>query len=338
MELKRQTAIVAGAAGFLGSHLCDALLARGMKVVGLDDYSTGRAENVAHLLKHPQFSVIRHDIVQPLGRLPNVDIVFNLACPASPIHYQADPIHTMLTSVVGTNNLLELAHQRGARFVLASTSEVYGDPDVHPQREDYWGNVNPTGPRACYDEGKRAAEALAFDYARLGRVDVRVARIFNTYGPRMQPNDGRVVSNFIAQALKGEPITIYGDGEQTRSLCYVSDTVRGLMRLALHGGAIQMPINIGNPDEMTVSEIAARVVALTYSTAGIVNKPLPADDPKRRRPDITLAKELLGWEPVVPLVLGLSQTIDWLAEEIDADIPEKSGRLVEWAAEPMRVG
>jgi len=308
-------ALVAGAAGFIGSHLCDAMLAGGMQVVGLDNYCTGRPENLAHLRNHPRFSFIEHDVICRLPRSLRADIVFNLACAASPKRYQAEPVHTMLTNVAGTNNLLSLAADCGARFVLASTSEIYGEPTVHPQREDYLGNVNCTGPRACYDEGKRAAETLAFDYARTRQTDVRVARIFNTYGPRMLPEDGRVVSNFIAQALKGDPITIYGDGKQTRSFCYVDDTVDGLVRLAMRE-PIAQPVNIGNPAEITVSELAAKVVGLTQSMSRVEAMPLPTDDPTRRRPDISAAKWLLDWEPKVPLIVGLARTIEWHVDQI----------------------
>src|SRR3954447_21294945 len=274
--------LIAGGAGFLGSHLCDALLAEGAHVVALDNFQTGRKQNLRHLEREPRFDVIDADVIQPLparlrsGRV-KVDQVFNLACAASPPHYQADPEHTLLTSVVGTHNLLTLAEKTDARFLLASTSEIYGDPEIHPQIENYWGNVNPTGPRACYDEGKRAAETLTFDFARAGRVDIRVARIFNTYGPRMRADDGRVVSNVICQALAGDDITIYGDGHQTRSFCYVSDLAEGFMRLMDHEGVLQGPVNLGNPVELTVGDLARRVVALVRSSSRLVRKPLPVD-------------------------------------------------------------
>ena len=305
--------LVAGGAGFIGSHLCDALLAEGCSVAVVDNFCTGRAENLRHLERDPRFSVIRADVIDRLPMSLRVDTIFNLACAASPPHYQADPVHTMLTSVVGTRNLLALAADAGARFVLASTSEVYGDPEIHPQRESYFGNFNPTGPRACYDEGKRAAETLCFDYLRAGRVNARVARIFNTYGPRMRPDDGRVVSNMITQALDAEDITIYGDGSQTRSFCYADDLVGGLVRLAACEQPPRGPINLGNPAEITIAELARKILALTGSRSRVVERPLPVDDPRRRRPDIALAKDLLGWTPRVPLKTGLSRTISWFA-------------------------
>jgi UDP-glucuronate decarboxylase len=322
---KGRVVLVAGGAGFIGSHLCDALIAEGARVVCLDSFLTGRRPNLRHLAREPRFDLVEADVVDPLKpsllRQP-FDAVFNLACAASPPHYQADPEHTILTCVLGTRNLLALSERKRARFLLASTSEVYGDPDVHPQRESYWGNVNPTGPRACYDEGKRAAEALTFDYRRAGRASVRVARIFNTYGPRMRADDGRVVSNVITQALAGEGITVYGDGSQTRSFCYVSDLVEGLMRLMAHDGETAGPVNLGNPVELTVNDLVARVVAMTGSTARVVRRPLPVDDPRRRRPDISRAKELLGWAPKVPLQKGLEATIAWFAGE-GAEMSEK---------------
>jgi UDP-glucuronate decarboxylase len=305
--------LVAGGAGFIGSHVCDALLAEGCSVVVVDNFCTGRTENLRHLERDPRLSVINADVIDRLPVSLRVDTIFNLACAASPPHYQADPIHTMLTSVLGTRNLLALAADTGARFILASTSEVYGDPEIHPQSESYFGNVNPTGPRACYDEGKRAAETLCFDYLRAGRVNARVARIFNTYGPRMRPDDGRVVSNMITQALGAEDITIYGDGCQTRSFCYADDLVEGLMRLAACEQSPRGPINLGNPAEITITELARKVLALTGSRSRIVERPLPIDDPKRRRPDIALAQGVLGWTPRVPLKLGLMQTIAWFA-------------------------
>jgi UDP-glucuronate decarboxylase len=314
---KSRLVLVAGGAGFIGSHLCDALLADGSRVICLDNLQTGRRKNLEHLKRDPRLDVIEADVIHPLPELPRVDRIFNLACAASPPHYQADPEHTMMTSVVGTHNLLKLAERSGARFLLASTSEVYGDPDVHPQTESYWGNVNPTGPRACYDEGKRAAETLTFDFERAGRVDVRVARIFNTYGPRMRADDGRVVSNVICQALAGDDITVYGDGRQTRSFCYVSDLVEGLMRLMGHEGPTGGPVNLGNPVELTIEELVALVIDLTGTSSDVVNRPLPVDDPRRRRPDITRAKRLLGWAPKTPLELGLKATTAWFAREIE---------------------
>lgn len=323
--------LVAGGAGFIGSHLVDALLARGSRVVVLDSLLTGRRDNLAHLAREPRFELVEADVTRPLPVLPRCDRIFNLACAASPPHYQADPVHTMMTSVVGTNHLLERARADGARFLQASTSEVYGDPEVHPQTESYWGNVNPTGPRACYDEGKRAAETLAFDFERVHRLDVRVARIFNTYGPRMRADDGRVVSNVVCQALAGEPITVYGDGEQTRSFCYADDLVEGLMRLMDREPSPGGPVNLGNPREMTVAELVERVIRMTGTRSAVVRRPLPVDDPQRRRPDITRARTLLGWSPQVPLEQGLEATIAWFAEEIRPPEPAARaglGRLV----------
>ena len=315
------TTLVAGGAGFIGSNLCDALLADGVHVVCLDSLTTGRKANVDHLRRDGRFTFVGADIIEPLPRLPKLDRIYNLACAASPPHYQADPVHTMMTSVVGTNRLLELAARDGARFLLASTSEVYGDPEIHPQREDYWGNVNPIGPRACYDEGKRAAETLAFDYERAGRVAVRVARIFNTYGPRMRADDGRVVSNAICQALRGEDITIYGSGQQTRSFCYVSDLVDGLRRLMEHEGPVGGPVNLGNPAEMTIEELVAVVLRLTGSSSDVAWRPLPTDDPRRRRPDISRAAQVLGWSPKVGLEAGLEGAIAWFAKQVDPARP-----------------
>lgn len=317
---KTKVALVAGGAGFLGSHLIDALLAEGATVVCLDSYLTGRACNLDHLERESRFDFVEGDIVDRLPakiRLGKTRFthIYNLACAASPPHYQADPEHTMLTCVLGTRNLLRLAEEMDARFLLTSTSEVYGDPEVHPQVEGYRGWVNCTGPRACYDEGKRAAESLTFDFARLGRADVRVARIFNTYGPRMRPDDGRVVSNVICQALSGKDITVHGDGSQTRSFCYVSDMVDGLMRLMDSEPAPGAPVNLGNPVELTVSDLVHRVLALTGSKSDIVHRPLPVDDPRRRRPDISRAKALLGWEPRVALQEGLEATAAWFADE-----------------------
>jgi UDP-glucuronate decarboxylase len=314
---RAKTALVAGGAGFLGSHLCDALLAQGFSVVCVDSFLTGARENVAHLEGRKDFRLVRHDVCEPLAVSEHLSRVYNLACAASPPRYQADPIHTMMTSVQGTLNLLQLAEAHGASFLQASTSEVYGDPDRHPQGEDYHGNVNCTGPRACYDEGKRAAETLCFDMLRAGRTDARVARIFNTYGPRMQPDDGRIVSNLIIQALKGEPLTIYGTGRQTRSFCYVSDLIAGMIALAEAEENPGAPVNLGNPGEFTILELAEFVLSETGAASKIVHRPLPADDPQRRRPDISRAKALLGWEPVVPLSEGLPRTIRHFREQIE---------------------
>jgi nucleoside-diphosphate-sugar epimerase/spore maturation protein CgeB len=317
---KERTALVTGGAGFIGSHICDALIAEGLRVLCLDSFLTGRPENIRHLERESRFDLVECDVIDGLpfriraARTPFARI-YHLACAASPPHYQADPEHTMLTNVVGTSNMLRLAEETGARLLLTSTSEVYGDPEVHPQTEDYRGWVSCTGPRACYDEGKRAAETLAFDYLRSGRSDVRVARIFNTYGPRMRPDDGRVVSNVICQALAGEDITVYGDGSQTRSFCYVSDLVEGLMRLMESEEAVGMPVNLGNPNELTVSDLVQKVLALTGSRSRIVRKPLPEDDPRRRKPDIGRAGELLGWHPQVALRQGLEATIAWFADK-----------------------
>ena len=312
----RDRVLVAGGAGFIGSHLCERLLARGSEVLCLDNFFTGSKDNVVHLLAHPRFELIRHDIVQPI--LLEVDRVYNLACPASPVHYQHNPVKTILTNVVGAANMLDLVRHTKARILQASTSEVYGDPAVHPQPETYWGHVNPIGPRACYDEGKRCAEALMVEYRRQTGVEIRIARIFNTYGPRMAFNDGRVVSNFILQALQGRPLTVYGDGSQTRSFCYVSDLVDGLVALMEHdehGG----PVNLGNPTEFTIRELAERVVELTGSRSRIVFEPLPEDDPKQRRPDISLARELFGFEPRVPLAEGLRLTVEDIQKRILAE-------------------
>ncbi|PTQ08856.1 NAD-dependent dehydratase [Sphingomonas oleivorans] len=298
--------LVTGGAGFLGSHLCERLLADGHEVICVDNFFTGARRNIAHLLLNPHFEVIRHDVTFPI--YVEVDEIYNLACPASPIHYQHDPVQTTKTSVSGAINILGLAKRLGIKVFQASTSEVYGDPDVHPQPEEYRGSVNPIGPRACYDEGKRCAETLFFDYHRQWKLPIRVARIFNTYGPRMHPNDGRVVSNFIVQALRGEPITIYGNGMQTRSFCYVDDLIEGFVRL-MAADNVTSPVNIGNPGEFTMKELAEIVRELVGSTSPIIFKPLPADDPKQRCPDITKARTLLGWEPTVALREGLAQTI-----------------------------
>jgi UDP-glucuronate decarboxylase len=317
--------LVAGGAGFLGSHLCERLLNEGQSVVCVDNLTTGRMENLRHLLNFDAFSFVRHDIVEPLD-LP-VDEIYNLACPASPVHYQADPIHTMKTSVIGSLNLLELAARYQARIFQASTSEVYGDPHVHPQPESYWGNVNSFGPRSCYDEGKRAAETLFHDFHKRHGLDIRIVRIFNTYGPRMRPDDGRVVSNFIVQALKGEDITVYGDGSQTRSFCYVDDLIEGFHRLMYGRQATHTPVNIGNPDEFTVRELAERIVAMTGTRSKIVYHPLPVDDPRQRRPDIAVARRELGWEPTVALADGLKSTIAYFERQL----AKPSAKLVEAA-------
>ncbi|HEX4171725.1 MAG TPA: UDP-glucuronic acid decarboxylase family protein [Acetobacteraceae bacterium] len=307
MSLTRKRVLVTGGAGFLGSHLCERLLRDGHDVLCIDNYFTGRKDNIAHLLGDPNFEAMRHDITFPL--YVEVDEVFNLACPASPVHYQYDPVQTTKTSVIGAINMLGLAKRVGAKILQASTSEVYGDPTVHPQNEEYRGNVNPMGPRACYDEGKRCAETLFFDYFRQHRTRIKVARIFNTYGPRMHPNDGRVVSNFIVQALRGKDITIYGDGSQTRAFCYVDDLIEGFVRLIATDDKVTGPINLGNPHEIPVSELANRVIRLTNSRSRIVYQDLPQDDPMQRCPEIKLAKKTLGWEPRVPLDEGLTRTI-----------------------------
>jgi len=301
--------VVTGGAGFIGSHLCDRLLERGDKVTCVDNFFTGQRRNIQHLRDNKNFELIEHDIVQPLY-LEQVDQIYNLACPASPIHYQFNPIKTVKTSTVGMINMLGLAKKTGARILQASTSEVYGDPLVHPQTEDYWGNVNTIGLRSCYDEGKRVAETLCMDYRRTHDMEVRIVRIFNTYGPRMHPQDGRVVSNFITQALAGQDITVYGAGQQTRSFCYVDDLVAALIAMMdqnEHTG----PINLGNPNEITVAQLAQKIISLTASTSKIVNKDLPPDDPKQRQPDITLAKKILKWEPKVSLDEGLKKTVDY---------------------------
>lgn len=320
---RRGTTLVAGGAGFLGSHLCEALLDHDWRVICVDNLQTGSADNIASLIRHEAFTFIRHDICDPLDIGGSVDRVYNLACAASPPRYQADPVHTMMTNVVGTRNLLAIAERSGARFLQASTSEVYGDPEMHPQREDYWGHVNCTGPRACYDEGKRAAEALCFDIQRLGRADVRVARIFNTYGPRMRPEDGRIVSNLIMQALQGTPLTVYGNGEQTRSFCYVSDLVAGLMALVEAETNPEVPVNLGNPGEFTINELADMVLDMVEPDGEIVFEPLPQDDPRRRRPDIGRARDILGWQPRLSLAEGLPPTIAWFRSQLGG---EQSGR------------
>ncbi|MCM8526615.1 MAG: SDR family oxidoreductase [Lentisphaeraceae bacterium] len=298
--------LVTGGAGFLGSHLCDKLLAEGNEVICLDNFYTGQKKNIAHNLTNPNFEFIRHDITEPI-RL-EVDQIYNLACPASPVHYQHNPVGTIKTCVHGSINMLGLAKRIGARILQASTSEVYGDPEVHPQKEDYRGSVNPIGIRSCYDEGKRCAETLFFDYHRQHNVDIRIMRIFNTYGPRMHPNDGRVVSNFIVQALSGQDLTIYGDGSQTRSFCYVDDLLNGMVSL-MNTEEFTGPVNIGNPGEFTIKELAERVIEMTGSNSKLIYKDLPSDDPVRRKPDISLAKEKLGWEPKIKLEDGLKDTI-----------------------------
>jgi UDP-glucuronate decarboxylase len=306
-ELIRKRVLVTGCAGFIGSHLCERLLAEGCEVLGVDNFFTGRRANLAHLIGNPAFELMRHDVTFPL--YVEVDEIYNLACPASPVHYQFDPVQTTKTSVHGAINMLGLAKRVRAKILQASTSEVYGDPHVHPQEESYWGHVNPIGTRSCYDEGKRCAETLFFDYHRQHRLRIKVARIFNTYGPRMHPNDGRVVSNFILQALRGEDITVYGQGEQTRSFCYVDDLVRALMALMATGDEVTGPINLGNPAELTVRDLAEQVIGLTGSKSKIVYKPLPSDDPRQRCPDITLARKTLQWSPTIPLEEGLQRTI-----------------------------
>lgn len=305
--------LVTGGAGFIGSHLCRRLLNEGNDVICVDNLFTGSKDNISDLLLNERFEFCFQDVTEPLEFL-NIDQIYNLACPASPVHYQYNPVKTIETNIIGAINVLNLAKINNARVLQASTSEVYGDPIMHPQKETYWGNVNPIGIRSCYDEGKRAAETLFFDYHRQFGVNIKVARIFNTYGPNMQKNDGRVVSNFIVQALEGENITIYGDGKQTRSFCYVSDQVDGLIKLMNSDVNVTGPINIGNPCELTVSEIANFIVSMTESTSQIVYQDLPADDPQKRKPDISLAKEILGWKPVVELTNGLNQTIDYFSK------------------------
>ncbi|OEZ47254.1 UDP-glucose 4-epimerase [Janthinobacterium sp. MP5059B] len=310
-----RTTLITGGAGFLGSHLCDRMIADGHDVLCVDNFYTGSKDNIRHLLGHKRFELLRHDVWLPL--YVEVDRIYNLACPASPVHYQNDPTSTTKTSVLGAINMLGLAKRKRARILQASTSEVYGDPQVHPQREDYWGHVNPIGPRACYDEGKRCAETLFFDYHRQSAVDIRVVRIFNTYGPRMHPNDGRVVSNFIVQALRGDPITLYGDGQQTRSFCYVDDLIEGMVRMMNQTQEIG-PMNLGNPAEFTIRELAELVLRLTESKSELVFRPLPADDPVRRQPDIARARAALEWEPTVSLHDGLKETIAYFKKVIFA--------------------
>jgi len=309
MVYGRKRVLVTGGAGFLGSHLCERLLAKGYDVLCVDNFYTGSKDNIVHLLGNPHFELMRHDVTFPL--YVEVDEIYNFACPASPVHYQRDPVQTTKTSVHGAINMLGLAKRTGAKILQASTSEVYGDPTVHPQEEGYWGNVNPIGPRSCYDEGKRCAETLFFDYHRQHGLRIKVARIFNTYGPRMHPDDGRVVSNFIVQALKNEPITIYGDGSQTRSFCYVDDMIDGIVRLMEMPDDFTGPVNLGNPNEITVKELATQIVALTSSRSELVFMKRPEDDPQQRRPDISLAERSLGWHPRTSLEVGLRKTIDY---------------------------
>jgi UDP-glucuronate decarboxylase len=310
----KQRILVTGGAGFLGSHLCERLLNEGNDVICLDNFFTGQKMNIAHLMNHPYFEFVRHDVTFPY--FVEVDQIYNLACPASPVHYQFDPVQTTKTSVHGAINMLGLAKRTKAKILQASTSEVYGDPEIHPQTEDYWGKVNPIGIRSCYDEGKRCAETLFFDYHRQHKVQIKVARIFNTYGPRMHPNDGRVVSNFIVQALKAQDITIFGDGKQTRSFCYVDDLVDGLIKLMNTPESVTGPINIGNPGEFTMLELAEMVIKLTGSKSKLIFKPLPSDDPKQRQPNITIAKEVLGWSPTIQLSEGLDKTIKYFKNVI----------------------
>ena len=306
---EQKSVLVTGGAGFLGSFLCEQLLERGHEVLCVDNFFTGGKRNIEHLLDHPRFELMRHDVTFPL--YVEVEQIFNFACPASPVHYQYNPAQTTKTSVHGAINMLGLAKRTGATILQASTSEVYGDPKVHPQREDYWGHVNPIGPRACYDEGKRCAETLFFDYRRQHNLKIKVMRIFNTYGPRMHPDDGRVVSNFITQALRGQPITLYGQGGQTRSFCYRDDLIDGCLRLMATPDDVTGPINIGNPHETTIRELAELILELTGSASPLVYRPLPQDDPMQRCPDITLARELLGWEPTIELKTGLMRTIEY---------------------------
>lgn len=316
--------MVTGGAGFLGSHLCDRLIESGAEVICLDNFFTGSKSNVAHLMSNSRFEVVRHDLVHPI--LLEVDQIYNFACPASPIHYQYNPVKTVKTNVMGVINMLGMAKRLRARMLQASTSEVYGDPKVHPQTESYWGHVNPIGIRSCYDEGKRVAETLMMDYHRQNGVDIRIVRIFNTYGPRMAINDGRVVSNFIVQALRNEPITIYGDGRQTRSFCYVSDLIDGVMRL-MNTEGLTGPVNIGNPNEFTIRELADLVISMTSSRSEVVERALPQDDPVQRQPDITLARQKLGWEPRVPLREGLKSTIEYFAKALAEEAATDGGQI-----------
>ncbi|ATQ42973.1 NAD-dependent dehydratase [Caulobacter mirabilis] len=334
--LAARTVAVTGGAGFIGSHLCDAILESGARVVCIDNFHTGRWENIHHLIDRPGFDVLEHDIAHPLpASLPRFDQIYNFACPASPVHYQSDRVRTALTCAQGAMNVLERAAQDAAAVLHASTSEVYGDPEIHPQSEDYFGNVNPVGPRSCYDEGKRFAETLLTDFAAQADLDVRIIRIFNTYGPRMRPDDGRVVSNFVTQALEGETITVYGDGAQTRSFCFVDDLVRGCLKAMNTPRGLPGPVNLGNPCETTVGELAELIVAMTGSRSEVSYRPLPVDDPRRRRPDIRRARELLGWSPEVPLREGLERTIHYfMGESRRLYAPVGSGAAMA-AASPM---
>jgi UDP-glucuronate decarboxylase len=317
--------LVTGGAGFLGSHLCERLVKRGDDVLCVDNYFTGSKQNISHLLNEANFELLRHDVTFPL--YVEVDQIYNLACPASPIHYQYDPVQTTKTSVHGAINVLGLAKRCKAKVLQASTSEVYGDPEMHPQREEYWGKVNPIGIRSCYDEGKRCAETLFFDYHRQHQLRIKVIRIFNTYGPRMHPNDGRVVSNFIMQALTGQDITIYGTGNQTRSFCYVDDLIDGMIRMMDTPDTVTGPVNLGNPGEFTMRELAEQVISLTGSTSKIIHLPLPSDDPKQRQPDISLAKSVLQWEPNIPLAAGLGRTIDYFKRQLHSGTPANSAAV-----------
>ena len=316
MTIASSRALVTGGAGFIGSHLCERLLADGYDVLAVDNYYSSTKDNIAHLLDNPRFEIIRHDITFPL--YVEVDEIYHLACPASPIHYQRDPVQTTKTAVHGSINMLGLAKRTSARILLTSTSEVYGDPLVHPQSEDYWGNVNPIGPRACYDEGKRAAETLFFDYHRQHDLDIKVVRLFNTYGPRMHPRDGRVVSNFIVSAIKDQPLTVYGDGAQTRSFCYIDDLIEGLLAMMQAPSDVIGPINLGNPGEFTIGELAQKVIAMTGTASSVEHLPLPTDDPIRRQPDITRARQMLGWEPSIALDEGLTKTIAYFRSIADS--------------------
>ncbi len=314
MTIAKGRALVTGGSGFIGSHLCERLLHDGYDVLCVDNYYSSTKDNIAHLVSNPRFEVIRHDVTFPL--YVEVDEIYHLACPASPVHYQRDPVQTTKTAVHGSINMLGLAKRTGAKILLTSTSEVYGDPEVHPQTEDYWGNVNPIGPRACYDEGKRAAETLFFDYRRQHDLPIKVVRLFNTYGPRMHPHDGRVVSNFVVSALAGRPLPVYGDGSQTRSFQYIDDLIRGLIAMMATGHEVTGPINLGNPGEFTIAELAAMVLEMTQSESTVEYLPLPQDDPVRRQPDISRAKETLGWEPTIPLAEGLARTIDFFRSSV----------------------
>ena len=326
--------LVTGGAGFLGSHLCERLLADGAEVICVDNFFTGSRANIAHLLDNPLFTVLEHDVTNSLEL--EVDEIYNLACPASPVHYQHDPVHTIKTSIIGTMNMLGLAKRCKAKILQASTSEVYGDPTVHPQPESYWGHVNPTGPRACYDEGKRCAETLCFDYNRRHGIEIKVVRIFNTYGPRMHPDDGRVVSNFIVQALKGKPITLYGNGAQTRSFCYVDDLIDGFIRAMATPSHVIGPINLGNPVEFTIRELAHQVLSIVNSGSPLVEMPLPEDDPRQRQPDIGLARQLLDWEPRVPLADGLVRTVEYFENILTQDAVTAPARSLPYGTKVQR--